>query len=157
MDRKMRRFRQQLSDDEVLQILKNGKVAIIALSGDDDYPYAVPVNYVYKAGYIYLHSARQGHKIDAIKRNPKCSVCIVDKDDIIPKKFTSYFKSIIVFGKASFIEDKAESVEILKLLCDKYSPGIDPTEEISKFINNVAIISIKIEKITGKQAKELIK
>lgn len=100
IERKMRRFRQELPQDEVLRILSTGKVAVWAVSGDDGYPYAVPVNYVYDNGCLFLHSASQGHKIDAIKRNPKCSVCIIDKDDVIPEEFTSYFRSVIAFGKA---------------------------------------------------------
>lgn len=96
----MRRFRQQLPAEEVERILRNGKYCVMAMGGDDDYPYAVPVNYVYDGTSIHLHSAAQGHMIDTLKRNPKCSLCVVDKDDIIPEEFTSYFRSVIVFGKA---------------------------------------------------------
>lgn len=108
IERKMRRFRQELPQEEVLRILSNGKVAVIAVAGDDNYPYAVPVNYVYYEGDIFLHSAMYGHKIDALRRCTKCSVCIVDKDDIIPEQFTSYFRSVIAFGEAEIIEDSNE-------------------------------------------------
>lgn len=70
----MRRFKQQLSAEEVERILRNGKYCVMAVSGDDDYPYAVPINYVYDGTAIYIHSAAQGHKIDAIRHNPKCSL-----------------------------------------------------------------------------------
>lgn len=85
----MRRFKQQLPGEETERILHKGKYCVMAVSGDDDYPYAVPVNYVYEGTAIYIHSAAQGHKIDALRRNPKCSLCIVDKDDVIPEEFTS--------------------------------------------------------------------
>lgn len=157
MERKMRRFKQELPEGEVLRILNEGKVAVWAVAGDDYYPYAVPVNYVYNNGFIYIHSAAQGHKIDAIRRNPKCSVCIVDKDDVVPEKFTSYFRSVIAFGSAEFVEGEEDKIEALKLLCDKYSPGIDPTDEINKFLKVVAIIKISVEKVTGKEAIELVR
>lgn len=155
MERKMRRFRQELPENETLRILETGKVAVLALDGDNGYPYSVPVNYVYSEGYLYIHSARQGHKIDAIRRNPLCSACIIEKDDIVPEQFTSYFRSIIIFGKAEFVDDRDEIIHILKLLSHKYSPGIDPTDEIKRFIDTVCVIRIKIEHATGKEAIEL--
>lgn len=155
IERKMRRFRQELPQDEVLRILSTGKVAVWAVSGDDGYPYAVPVNYVYDNGCLFLHSASQGHKIDAIKRNPKCSVCIIDKDDVIPEEFTSYFRSVIAFGKAEILDEVNDKISALRLLSEKYSKGIDPTAEINRFLKVVAVIRIKIEKVTGKEAIEL--
>lgn len=155
-ERKMRRFKQELPQSENLRILREGKVAVWGVSGDDDYPYAVPVNYVYvDGGWVYIHSASEGHKIDAIRRNPKCSICIIDKDDVIPEEFTSYFRSVIAFGNAEFVETQDEKIEALKLLCEKYSKGIDPTDEIDRFLKAVAVIKIRLLKVTGKKAIEL--
>lgn len=151
----MRRFRQQLSAEETERILRNGKYCVMAVSGDDDYPCAVPVNYVYDGTAIFIHSAAQGHKIDALKRHPKCSLCIVDKDDVIPEEFTSYFRSVIVFGTAHFVESVDEKIAALRLLGDKYSPGIDPEAEIARFIKTVCILRIDIDCVTGKEAIEL--
>lgn len=151
----MRRFKQQLSSEETERILRNGKYCVMAVSGDNDYPYAVPVNYVYDGAAIYIHSAAQGHKIDVLRRNPQCSLCIVDKDDVIPEEFTSYFRSVIVFGKANFIESMEDKVMALRLLGDKYSPGIDPEAEIARFIKTVCVVRIDIDSVTGKEAIEL--
>ena len=157
MERKMRRIRQLLPEEDNIRILKTGKVAVWAVSGDDDYPYAVPVNYVYNDGNIYIHSAKQGHKIDAIRRNPKCSLCIIDKDEVVAEEFTSYFRSVIAFGQAEIIEDEEETINELRLLSDKYFTGIDPTDEIRKFLRNVFIVRIRLTEITGKEAIELVR
>lgn len=155
--RTMRRFKQLLPAEETERILRNGKYCVLAVSGDNDYPYAVPVNYVYDGTIIYIHSAMQGHKIDALRRNPKCSLCVVDKDDVIPEEFTSYFRSVIVFGNAQFIESTDEKIAALRQLGEKYSPGIDPQAEIDRFIKTVCIIKISIESVSGKEAIELTK
>ena len=155
MERKMRRFKQELPLEESRRILFNGKYCVMAVDGDDGYPYAVPVNYVFDGEAVYLHSAAQGHKIDALKRNPKCSLSVVDKDDVIPEEFTSYFRSVIVFGRASFVEAIADKEKALRLLCEKYSPGIDPAAEINKFLKAVCIVRIDIDKLSGKEAIEL--
>ena len=157
MARIMRRFKQELPAEELERILRNGKYCVMAVSGDDDYPYAVPVNYVYDGTSIYIHSATQGHKIDALKRNTKCTLCVVDQDDVIPEEFTSYFRSVIVFGNAHFVESAEDKTAALRLLGDKYSPGIDPEAEISRFIKAVCIVRIDIESVTGKEAIELTK
>lgn len=155
MERKMRRFRQELPPAETGRILREGSYAVWAVAGDDNYPYAVPVNYVYDGNAIYLHSAPAGHKIDSIKRNSRCSLCIVDKDDVIPQEFTTYFRSVIVFGQAHIVESTDDRIAALRLLAEKYSPGIDPSAEISRFIKTVCIIRIDIDSATGKEAIEL--
>lgn len=155
MEHKMRRFQQELPIEETKEILRNGRECVIAVSGDDNYPYAVPINYVYDGEHIYLHSAKQGHKIDALKRNPKMSLCVVAQGDIVPEEFTTYFRSAIVFGKAKFVENEEGKIEALRKLSDKYSPGIDPTDEIAKFLKAVEIIEIAIDTMTGKESIEL--
>ena len=155
IDRKLRRLKQQLPEHESIEILKRGQQCVWAVAGDDDFPYAVPVNYVYSDGAIYIHCARQGHKLDAITRNPKCSICVIDKDDVVPEKFTTYFKSVIAFGLAEIIEDRTLVIEALRHLSEKYSPGIDPTDEIAKFMKTVCIVKITPLQITGKEAIEL--
>lgn len=155
MARTMRRFKQELPTSEVERILQRGKHCVLAVYGDDEYPYAVPVNYVYDGTAIFIHSAAQGHKIEALRCNPRCSLCIVDKDDVIPEEFTTYFRSVIVFGKAHFVESTEEKITALRLLGEKYSPGIDPDGEIARFIKTVSIVRIDIERATGKEAIEL--
>lgn len=151
----MRRFRQGLPQAEVLRILERGKYCVLAVSGDDGYPYAVPVNYVFDGKSVYIHCARQGHKIDSLHRNPKCSLCIVYRDDVVAEEFTSYFRSVIAFGKARVVDSLEEKIAALKMLGAKYSPGIDPDAEIDRFIKTVCVLEIGIESVSGKEAIEL--
>lgn len=108
MFRKMRRANQQITENECLEILKNETNGVLAVAGDDNYPYAVPMSFVYNNNKIYFHSAITGHKIDSIKNNLKVSFCVVSEDNIISEKFTTAYKSVIVFGKARFVEDEKE-------------------------------------------------
>lgn len=155
MQRTMRRFRQTLPQEECRTILREGRVCTLAVAGDEGYPYAVPLNYVYDGTAVYIHCARQGHKTDALRREPKCSLCVIDADEIVPEAFTSYFRSVIAFGRAEFVEERTQRIRALRLLADKYAAGIDPTDEIDRFIGPVAIIRITIERLTGKEAIEL--
>ena len=157
MDHKMRRFKQLLSEEETKEILRSGRECVLAVSGDDNYPYAVPINYVYDGEHIYLHSAKEGHKIDALKRNPKLSLCVIAQGDIVAEEFTTYFRSAIVFGRARFVEDEGEKIDALWKLSRKYCGGLDASAEISKFLKAVAIIEISIDSMTGKESLELVR
>ena len=160
MFRQMRRKNQILSQEESIAILQNGTTGTLAVLGDDDYPYAVPINYFYEDNKIYFHGAKAGHKIDAIKKHNKVSFCVVAQDDIITEKFTTYFKSVIAFGTARIIEDDAEKRNAIEKLTVKFTP--DQTEQkrseaIEKEFPALGRVEITIEHMTGKQALELIK
>ena len=91
--REMRRKRQQLAEEESIAILEKATAGTLALLGDNDYPYAVPISYVYHEGKLYFHSALAGHKVDAIHKCDKASFCVIEKDDIQPEKYTTFFRS----------------------------------------------------------------
>lgn len=158
MFREMRRKRQLLPQAESVAILEKMTNGILALHGDEGYPYAVPVSYVYADGKIYFHSAMKGHKVDAIVRNEKVSFCVVEQDDIKPAEFTTYFRSVIVFGRACILTDETEKRAALNLLADKYSPGEpDLSDEIAKGFGHLLMVRIDIEHMTGKESIELVR
>lgn len=116
MFREMRRKKQALSKEVCERILKDGKTGVLVLLGDDDYPYAVPLNYSYESGKLYFHCAKSGHKIDAVKKCSKASFCVIAQDDIVPQEFTTYFRSVIVFGKVRIVSDEKEKLETINKL-----------------------------------------
>ena len=158
MFREMRRKRQQLSDSETSEILKNGSFGVLALCGDEGYPYAVPVSYVYSGGALYFHGAKAGHKFDSVQRCGKASFCVAAKDDVQPERYTTVYKSAIAFGRISVISDADEARQAIGLLGRKYYP--EGTEqrlaaEIDSHENILCMMKLEIEHLTGKQAKEL--
>lgn len=158
MEHKLRRFRQQLPTEESAAILNSCTNAVLSLVDTDGAPYGVPISYAYDgAGHIYLHSALSGHKIDCISSEARCSLCVVAQDHIVPEEFTTYYRSVIVSGRISMITDKDETIRGLHLLCGKYCHGIDPTNEINRFISVVRVLRIDIERISGKESIELVR
>jgi nitroimidazol reductase NimA-like FMN-containing flavoprotein (pyridoxamine 5'-phosphate oxidase superfamily) len=154
----MRRNRQQLSREECEQILVRCTSGVLALSGDDGYPYAVPLSYVYADGTIIFHSAVEGHKVDAIRRDSRCSFCVIEQDEIKPAEFTTYFRSVIAFGRIQILEDDNEKVQALRLLGSRYSPGDEHglQHEIDKSLDHVLLLRLDVEHLSGKQAIELV-
>ena len=95
--------KQILSEKECVEILEKGTAGVLGLLGDNDYPYAVPISYVYYNSKLFFHGAKSGHKIDAIKKCSKASFCVIDQDHIVPEEYTTYFRSVIAFGKIYII------------------------------------------------------
>ena len=156
MFRKMRRFRQQLSDEETIKILENGKTGILSVNGDDGYPYTVPLNYLYKDGKIIIHGAKAGHKYDAMKNSDKVCFCVIDQDEVVPEKVTNYFRSVVVFGRVKIIEDEILRKEAALAIGRKFGPEEAVQEDMKRSYNNVVMYEINIEHMTGKEAIELV-
>ncbi|WP_312939990.1 pyridoxamine 5'-phosphate oxidase family protein [Oscillibacter sp.] len=160
MFREMRRKRQLLSEEDAVAVLNRGTAGVLALSGDDDYPYAVPLSYVYDGSKIYFHGAKEGHKLDAMRRCEKASFCVVDRDQVVPEEYTSYFRSVIVFGAVRIVEDDTEKLEAIKKLAIKYAP--ENTDQrlksaIDREWNPLCVMEMIIHHMTGKEAVELMK
>ena len=159
MFRDMRRKKQLLSPEKTEEIFRRASSGVLAVSGDDGYPYAVPVSFVYENRKIYIHCAKSGHKLDGIARNSKVSFCVIDQDEIVPSAYTTHFRSAIAFGRAKIMTDEAEIRAAVQLLAVKYSP-LEPEEswqkEIDGAFNRLCMIEISIEHMTGKEAIELV-
>ena len=156
--RPMRRNRQQLSREECERILGRCTSGVLALTGDGGYPYAVPLSYVYADGAIIFHSAVEGHKVDAIRRDNHCSFCVIEQDDIKPAEFTTHFRSVIAFGRIYILEDTDEKVQALRLLGRRFSPGDEAglQHEIDKSLDHVLLLRLDSDHLSGKQAIELV-
>lgn len=156
MFRKMRRARQELSRAESEAILREGITGVLAVQGDGGYPYAVPVNYVWAEGKIYLHGAKSGHKVDAIRRDDRVSFTVIAEDRVVEAELTTYFRSVILFGRARILETDEEVRHAARLLGRKYSHDADHVErEIDREWKALNCIEIQTEHLTGKEAIEL--
>ena len=155
----MRRIRQQLSGAETVGILERATSGTLALLGDNGYPYAVPISYVYDDGKLYFHSALSGHKVDAIRSCDKASFCVIAQDDVVPEKYTTEYRSVIAFGRIHIIEDEEEKLAAAQMLGDHYNPHQDEAlrKEIESGLSRMLAIRFDIEHLTGKEGIELTK
>lgn len=151
----MRRTRQELPKEETLEILKRNTSGVLALCGMDQKPYAVPLSYVYTDQNIYFHVALKGYKLELLNQNPNASFCVIDQDEILPEKFTTKYKSVIVQGKIT-VADEDEKRNAITHLAKKYSPDMDPQDEIDRFWNQFLILVLEPATCTGKQGIELV-
>ena len=141
-------------------MLDRGTSGVLAVHGDDGYPYAVPLSYAYEDGKLWFHCARTGHKLDAILRDPKVTFCVVDRDQVVPLEYTTYFRSVILFGKARVLEDPAEIRTALEKLALRYAPEDSEAHReaiLEKELPAVVVVEVTVEHLCGKEAIERVR
>lgn len=151
----MRRKAQQLPQAEAEEILRAGSSGVLALAGEEGYPYALPISYVYHGGRLYFHCAPAGHKLNAIARCPKASFCVIAQDDVVPALYTTRYRSVIAFGTIRQLEDEQAIIAALDVLGRKYAPDLDPSAEIAGSLHRVCVLEMTIDHLTGKEGIEL--
>lgn len=157
MFREMLRKKQQISDAECIEILKQEKRGVLSVLGDDDYPYGMPLNHFYNEadGRLYFHSGKTGHKLDAMKRHNKVSYCVYDEGYRREGEWALNIRSVILFGHVEFIEDEARISEIARLLSLKFTQDTEYIErEIRKSLAGTAMFVLVPEHMTGKLVNE---
>lgn len=139
-------------------LLQSNRRGILAMNGDDGYPYAIPINYYYDraAQKIYFHGAKAGHKVEALKASDKVCFTVYGNERIDESEFWApYVQSVVVFGRCRLLEAGSESIDRLKEFAMKYYPGeqlVD--EEIAHAGRAVQMFEITIEHMSGKQVQE---
>jgi len=98
------------------------------------------------------HQARNGHKLDVIARNEKVSFCAIEYDNVVPEKYTTYFRSVIVFGKAHILDNQGDKMKAIEELAARYSPNHEEgrKREIDDQFKQLCLVEIEIEHMTGK-------
>lgn len=158
MFRDMRRKQQALPYEESVTILESASSGVLAVLGDEGYPYTVPLSYVYREGKLYFHCASEGHKLDAIRGCDKASFCVIEKDDVVSEKFTTHYRSVVAFGRVKELKGQ-ELYSAMKALAGKYSPketAASFDKEMSESLHHLCVLEFSIEHLSGKEAKELM-
>lgn len=157
MFRTIRRKNREISTEKAKELLRTSRIGILAVNGDDGYPYAIPINYFYdeENGKICFHGARIGHKADALKKDDRICFTVTGKEEIREEAWAPYVKSAVVFGRCHRMEDGEETARTLKRFAMKYYPDEQAAdEEIERSGKAVQMFEIEIEHISGKEVQE---
>lgn len=158
MFRPLRRKRRGISDEAARELLEQGRRGVFAVNGDDGYPYAVPVNYLFDAheDKICFHGAKAGHKFDAVTKNDKVCFTVFGNEHYEEGDWAPYVQSVVVFGRCRLVMDDPELTESrVRELALKYYPTAEEVDEgIAKSIKGVQLYEIEIEHLCGKQIQE---
>lgn len=157
MFREVRKKVNEIDNDEIMNLLVNSRRGVLSTKGDDGYPYAIPINYIYdkERNSIVFHTSKSGHKINSLKNDNKVCFTILGDEEIKDKDWAPYVKSVIVFGKCRPLDDFNKAMQALKKFAMKFYPSEEMVDkEIEKTGNAVQMFEIEIGHMTGKQVQE---
>ena len=157
MFREMRRSKQQFSQEECTEILKQEVRGVLSVLGEDGYPYGIPMDHWYdeKNGKIYFHGAKEGHKLDAIKACDKVSYCVYDKGYRKDGEWALNIRSVVVFGSIRPVEHMEKVEEICRNICLKFTDDQEYIEkELKNYTSRVLCLDLIPEHMTGKLVNE---
>ena len=154
---KMRRFKQELSEEECIEILKKEPRGVLSVFDENGYPYGIPMNHWYNEvdGKLYFHGAKSGHKLDAIQKYDKVSFCVHDSGYRNEGEWALNIKSVVVFGRMKVVEDPDKMVEICTNIGHKFTDDKEYLEdELQRALPRVLCLELTPEHMTGKRVKE---
>lgn len=151
-EEKLRRADKRMDPETAYKELSHGEYGVLGLVDEDGQPYTVPMNYCVEQQTIFFHAAMEGRKLRCLAAEPRVSFSVVTHQAVQPDKFTTYYRSVQVSGRARLVDSSAEKRRALTLLAEKYSPGFETSagEYIDKAAAHTAVGAIEIETLTGK-------
>ena len=149
-----------LPAEEITELLETNPVGTISTLLEDGTPYAVPAHFALYEGNIYLHGLSKGQKIDNILKDPR--VCfetfeMAEKllaDVEMACKVNTEYRSVIIIGKASIIDDYEKKETALNAIIKKYTPQFADKKLPENMVNGTAVIEIVPIETTGKYYKD---
>ena len=159
MFRKMRRFKQETTKEECVRILKEERRGTLSLIGENGYPYGIPLNFIFdeETEKIYFHGAREGHKIDALKKCNKVCFSVHDEGYIKEGDWCYNVTSVVIFGTIRFMEaDEGQAYTALNALLKKYYPtdAFKAAKEDEPNWPKAQMLELTIDHMTGKLVEE---
>ena len=157
MFRPMVRFKQQISEEECIRVLKEQKRGVLSMIGDDGYPYGVPINHWYceEDGKLYFHGGMKGHRIDAVERCDKVSFCVYDEGYKKEGEWALNINSVIVFGRIAKVTDEEKRIRIISDLTRKFTDDeAYLARELKGSLQRTLLLELAIEHMTGKLVNE---
>lgn len=157
MFREMRRIKQQVSEEKCSEILRSEWRGVLAVHGEDGYPYAFPMDFYYDEANkkIYFHCAKVGHKTDALKADNRVSFCVYDEGFRKEGEWALNITSVVIFGRIRFITDPAEIFETAKTFGGKFFPTKEELDhELETALSRVQMLELTIDHMTGKLVNE---
>lgn len=157
MFRKIRKKKNELDMIAAEKLLLDSRRGVLAMNGDEGYPYAIPINYVYDKNNrkIYFHGARVGHKIDALRACDKVCFTVYGNETIKEEAWAPFMQSTVVFGRCHLMKNGEKAMALLKSFAMKYYPNEQMAdEEIAQAGKAVQLFEIEIEHLSGKEVQE---
>ena len=157
MFRSIRRNKNEISIDEAKELLRCSRRGILAVNGDNGYPYGIPINYLYDADAhkIIFHGAKVGYKVDCLKACDKVCFTVCGNESIKGESWAPFLQSVVVFGRCHLVENQKDTIKLVKKFAMKYYPDEETVDAVMASSGRAGqMFEIDIEHLSGKEVQE---
>ncbi len=154
----MRKLNKKINDPALIyELLDRCHVGRLGTVGQGGWPMVKPLNFACADGGIYFHCAREGEKLDDIRRDPRVCfeadlpIAYVKGSGENPCRAEYLYRSVIVHGRASIVEGRAERLRALDALMAKYQSEGGYGSYLEEKLELTCIVRIDIEDLSGKE------
>lgn len=155
--RELIRKNKKLPAQSCEEILIRQTRGVLSVNGDGGYPYGMPMNHYYcpEDGCIYFHCGKVGHRLDALRRSPKASFCVMEQGEREAGKWAYQVRSVIVFGQITVVDDETQIIEKTRALSYKLTQDEAYIQnELEKYAKATLLLKLIPEHICGKTVTE---
>ncbi len=157
----MERYHMQKADMEVTDtkwmenLLRMGKFVTISMCMDNE-PYVVTLSYGYEDGRMYIHTAKEGLKLDIIKENPRVCGTVVEDMGYVHGECSHRYRSVVFWGKMEVVEDIKERMHGMEVLLEHLED--DPAMLRNRFLKSrdaydrINVLRLDIGAMKGKES-----
>ena len=151
----MRRKDREMDRNFALAVTDKCEYATLGMTTPDGAPYCIPVTIVRIDDSIYFHTAKEGLKIDSLRKHPAVCLSCVGDTKRATDRFTTEFESAVINGTAVEVTDDEEKITALRGICQRHTPSNMPDLDnaIERSLPRTGVWKINIESITGKRKK----
>ena len=148
----MRRHEREITDpNSIDEILSKAIICRVAFHGEE-YPYVLPMNYGYKDGVLYFHTATAGKKLEMIRLNPKVAFEITEKNELVPGhkscEWTEHYRSVFGIGEIEIVSDFTQKLQGLDVLMQHHGKVKNAYEQ--GLVDRLVVLKLTIKEMTAK-------
>ncbi len=152
----MRRKDREIKEvSQIEEIINRALVVRLAL-WDGAWPYLVTLCFGYRDGVLYFHSAREGKKIEILKKMNRAAFSLEGEMKMVkrdtPCRWSMEYESVVGYGEISFLEADDEKREALKIIMEHY--GKEGAAFLEESLRQVAVLALKIQSMSGKKSPQ---
>ncbi|MHC4480958.1 MAG: pyridoxamine 5'-phosphate oxidase family protein [Planctomycetota bacterium] len=141
------------ASEDVAEVMRKARVCRLALCHDGQ-PYLVPLCFGHEQGRLYFHTGPSGRKLEMLAKNDR--VCFELEADVepvlaqVPCRCNMRYRSVVGFGRAVVVEDRAEKQAGLRAIMRQYAEG--DFEFPEETVARTTVIRLDVERATARQA-----
>jgi hypothetical protein len=141
--------------DAAYRILDEGFLCHVGFVADGQ-PFVIPTSYGRTGDSLYIHGSAASRMLRILKEGVPVCITVTLLDGLVLARsifnHSMNYRSVVVLGKATLVDDPTEKIEALRLLSEHIIPGrwADSRQPNERELKATSILRVPIEEFSAK-------